>query len=29
MEQEKHSFKNMQRAMSLKNKSQILYNAFI
>ena len=29
MEQEKHSFKNMQRAMTLKNKSQILHNAFI
>lgn len=29
IEQEKHSFKNMQRAQSLKNKDAILYSAFI
>ena len=29
IEQEKHSYRNMQRMMALKNKDQVLYNAFI
>ena len=29
IEQEKHSYKNMKRVMGLKNKDQILHNAFV